>query len=113
MTDLPSLQTALTSIKAASDILKGLRSTDTAYEKADLKLKVAELAELLADARVSVLDTQEEMRGLHARIQELEAAQDVRDRLVMRGNLYFVKEGDAERGPYCVACFEKEGRLMP
>jgi len=76
MPDAPALLGALQSLKTASDILKILRSADAGMEKAELKLKIAELAELLADARMGVLDAREEIQSLQTRVEELEAALD-------------------------------------
>ncbi len=92
--------------------MKALRSADLSFEKAELKLKVAELAEALATARLSVLDAQEEIRNLHARIAELTAVQDMRSRIVQRENVYFIQDGETEKGPYCPRCFEVENSLI-
>lgn len=104
---------ALQNLKAASDLVKALRGAEVGFEKAQLKLQVAELAELLANARMSVLDAQEEIHRLQKRIRELEASEDVRERLVRRGNVYFLKDGDKEKGPYCLRCYESDQKLMP
>jgi len=111
--DPQSVVGALNALKAASDIAKGLRAIESGYEKAELKLKIIDLMELLSDARTGVLEAQEEIRGLQARIQELEAAEDLRDKLVMRDSMYYLVEASGEKGPYCVRCYETDQQLMP
>jgi hypothetical protein len=113
MTDPPSILQALQSIKAAMDIAKGLTAAGSSFEKAELKMKIAELAELLVNARMAALDAQEQIGQLEAKIVELQKAKDVRDKLVARDGVYYVKDGETTSGPYCVRCFETDAKLMP
>jgi hypothetical protein len=106
MTDPKSILGALQALKVATDIAKGLRSAEVSFDKAILKLKVAELADALADARLNTLDAQEEIVSLQRRIAELEKAQDLRSRVIHRNNVYFLRDGDTEKGPHCPRCFE-------
>jgi hypothetical protein len=69
--------------------------------------------ELLANARLNVVEAQEEIRQLHERIATLEAARDVRSRMVRRDNLCYVSDGGMETGRYCPRCFEATESLMP
>lgn len=119
MTDPSSLMTALNSLKVASDLVKALRAADVSYEKAEMKLKIAELTELLADARMSVLDTQEEIFGLRARIRELGESsrkRSRRDTFQFREVAYWeVVDGAVVDGPFCQKCLDaddKEIRLV-
>jgi hypothetical protein len=113
VTDFPSIVAALQSVRAASDIVKGLRAVEASYQQAEFKTKIAELAELLADARLSVVDAQEEIQKLRQRITELELAEELRDKLTMRDGVYYLLVGATEKGPYCVRCYESDQRLMP
>jgi hypothetical protein len=54
MPDLASIQAALTSIKVATDIAKFFRSADLSLEKAESKMKLAELMEALAEAKIEI-----------------------------------------------------------
>ena len=55
--DLISAITAtLTSLKTATDIAKLIRESDVSLEKAELKLKLAQLTDGLADARIQLSD---------------------------------------------------------
>lgn len=107
MTDPSSILTALQSIRAASDVVKALRAADVSYEKAELKLRVAELAELLADARMSVLDAQEEIQILQKKLQEA----DRRRSLKFQKDAYWeVVDGANVDGPFCPKCLDADGK---
>src|SRR5574337_295100 len=54
MTDPKSILDALQALKVAIDIVKALRAANASFEKAELKFKVAELADALASARLGV-----------------------------------------------------------
>lgn len=104
---------ALQSLKMANETVKYLRSVDANFDKAELKVKYAELADTIADTRDSLLEAKEENESLQARIKELEAARDLRSRLIKRGNVYFIREDSGESGPICVRCFEADHKQMP
>lgn len=110
------LEGALLSLKTASGIAKGLVAASTSVERAELKLKVAEIAEALADARSAVLDVQEENIALRARVAALEGSQADRSRLTKRDGVYYFASSDdaaTEEGPFCPRCFEVKQLRMP
>lgn len=111
MTDALSISQALTALKHASEIVKTLRNADVLYEKAELKLKIAELAEALATAQLSVLETQAEVHTLKQEIARMSA--DARGSVEMRDGVYFIREGELLSGPFCARCYEADGRRMP
>ena len=107
MPDPSALLTALQSVKAAADVVKALRSADVSFEKAELKLKVAELAELLAEARMSILDAQEENQVLRKQLEE--AAR--KRRLQFEKVAYWeVLEGKKVDGPFCPKCLDADAK---
>lgn len=108
-----SMIQALDSLKTASETLKYLRDVDAKFDKAELKIKVAELAESLSLARSAVLDAKEENETLRAQIKELQNAQNDRANMVHKDNLYFFRQGEKQVGPYCPRCFEHEHQRMP
>jgi hypothetical protein len=113
MAALTPLLQAMKSLKTANDALAYLRDVDKKFDKAELKLKVVELTDLLADTQRNVNEAQKENDALRARIDELEQAQDVAGNVFTRGNLYFKREEDGESGPFCPRCYVKEEMLMP
>lgn len=99
---------ALQSLKTAGDLVKILRDADAGLRGAELKTKIADLAEALADARLGMLDAQSEIERLNARVAELEAAKVAEAELEKRGNVYYRKSESGETGPFCVRCFEAD-----
>jgi hypothetical protein len=113
VTDAASIMQGLQQIKAAVGIVQGLRAIEGAYQQADFKLRIAELAELLANAQLSLLDAKQEIIGLREEVARLQAAEDVRDKLVQQGGVYYLQEEDGtKRGPYCVRCYQVDRRLI-
>lgn len=113
MTDPTSIASAIQALKAASDMIKGMRGADFSLEKAELKLRLADLAESLVSARTAVLDAQQEIGELRARIAELERAQNLSERMEFRNNVYFVTgESGSNARPYCPRCFDADDALI-
>ncbi len=54
MADMAAISAALTSVKAAMELAKLLRGADLSLEKAEGKMKLAELMEALASARTEL-----------------------------------------------------------
>jgi hypothetical protein len=111
MADIASIAQALGALKQATDIVKALHSADAMYEKAELKMRVAELADALLAARIAVLDAQSEIQTLKDQIARSSA--EARDNVVENDGVYYVRVGERELGPFCPRCFEADGRRMP
>jgi hypothetical protein len=110
MVDITLISTALTSLKAATDIAKFLRESDLSLEKAELKLKLADLISSLADAKIQVVEIQEALQEKDKKIQELEDAFQSKDILVRRYDAYYNSDpnGQPVGVPYCLRCWENE-----
>jgi hypothetical protein len=111
MPDLGSVVQGLAALKQASEIVKALADTNALYEKAELKLKIAELTEAVMTARVALLEAQTEIQSLKDQIGRLTTAAQAT--VVKRDNVYFLRENDQEVGPFCPRCFEADKRRMP
>jgi hypothetical protein len=105
MPDIATIGAFLTSVKNATDIAKAIRGADVSLEKAETKLKIAELIEALADARMQAADR---------RIAELEKALELKAKLVRRDDAYYeVNEGGNPAGaPICSHCWEVNHRAV-
>ena len=57
--DLTAVSTLLGSIKTATEIAKLIKDSDVSLEKAETKLKLAELISALADAKIKVTAVQQ------------------------------------------------------
>ena len=110
MPDITTIAAVLNSLKAATDIAKFLRESDLSLERAELKLKLADLVGSLADARLELIDVQETLSEKDKRITELENAFQSKDALVRRYDAYY--EADQSGNPigvaYCLRCWEND-----
>jgi hypothetical protein len=112
MVDMQSISVALASIKTATDIAKLFKDTDVSFEKAEAKLKLAELISALADAKIQIADIQQSLIDKDA---ELRTAQE---QLVIKANLkweppyYWLLNGTKKDGPYCQCCYDKDKKLI-
>lgn len=59
MPDPVTITAILGNLKVAIDIAKAIRSSDVSIERAELKLRLAEMIGALADAKIEVIEVQE------------------------------------------------------
>ena len=108
MPDIATIGAALSSLKTATDIAKFLRASDFDLEKAELKLRMADMVSALADAKLELVDVQEEILEKEKVIAELKEAFENKDQLVRRYDAYY--ESDENGVPigvsYCLRCWE-------
>jgi TPR repeat protein len=106
MTDVATISAALTSLKSAMEIAKVLRDSDLSLERAELKLKLAELVGTLAEAKIELAEIQETLAERDARIQQLEEAFEVKDTLIRHHDAYYFRDDNGEPigEPCCKAC---------
>ena len=79
MPDIATIGAVLSSLKTATDIAKFLRESDLSLERAELKLKIAELVGALADAKIELTEVQEALSAKDKHIAELENAFQSKD----------------------------------
>jgi hypothetical protein len=104
-------------IGAATEGLKligELRKIDKEVDKAELKLRLVDLADKLVDAKQALQDAQEDRRLLLEKIVQLESDLQFKKRLQdERGRLYVLNDaGEREGEPYCDLCYVKENKLF-
>jgi hypothetical protein len=63
MPAIASIAAILSSIKTATDIAKFLRESDLSLQRAELKLKLADLVSALAEAKIELTEIQETLSG--------------------------------------------------
>ena len=114
MTDIASISAVLTSIKTATDIAKVLRTLDASVAQAELKLKLAEMLESLADAKISAAELQELLEEKETEIGRLTQALSLQAEVVKEKDAYFMKSQDGKRigEPFCLHCWESNKRLF-
>ncbi|WP_304305944.1 hypothetical protein [Pseudacidovorax intermedius] len=110
MPDIAAISALLGSVKTATDIARFIRESDLSIERAELKLKVADLVSALADIKIELVDLQEAFAEKEKRIRELEAAFQAKGEMVRRYDAYYHanEEGNPEGVPYCLRCWEND-----
>lgn len=110
MADIAAIGAVLSSLKTATDIAKFIRESDLSLERAELKLKVADLVGALADVKLELVELQEEFAAKEQRIKALEGAFQAKDTLVRRYDAYYRVdlEGNPTGVPYCLRCWEND-----
>ena len=108
MADLATITTILGNIKVATDIAKAIRDSDVSIERAELRLKLAEMIGALADAKIEVTEVHELLRTKERELGELKEAFESKDELVKRYDGYYQKDenGQAVGEPYCISCWQ-------
>lgn len=112
MPDIATIATLISSIKSATDIAKLISDSGVTLEKAEIKLKIAELVSALADAKMEIADIQSLILEKDAQIVELQRALDEKVTLTFDGKIYWSGEGDSREGPFCQRCYDAERKLI-
>lgn len=96
-------------------IAKTLREVSDKIKDAEMRSSVADLSIALADLKLQVANLQEENLQLRSRVSDLEAIDDVRERLEVKEGVYWISgepPKGRERGPYCTACMDARKMLV-
>jgi len=110
--DLTSITAVLGSIKTATDIAKFIKDSDLSLEKAETKLKLADLIGTLADAKLEVIGVQQTLAEAEARVRDLEGQLRTKESLRWKEPAYWVEDGLRSDGPFCQKCYDTDGRLV-
>jgi hypothetical protein len=112
MPDITAISTILGSIKTATEIAQLLKNSDLSLEKAETKLKLAELIGALADAKIEIAAVRDLVSEKEAQIKALEDAANIKSKLNYQAPYYWLVEGDKRDGPYCQQCYDKSRALI-
>lgn len=110
--DAASISALVTAVKTATDIAKFFKDSDLSLEKAEHKLKLAELIGALADVKMEVTQVQVELTDREAKIRDLNSRLEIRESMIWTDPVYWRQNGNTKEGPYCQPCFDKEQRLV-
>ena len=115
MTDIASISAILSSIKTATDLARLLKDSKASLERAEVKLKLADLIGALADARIELSELQTLVLEKDKRIDELKLKlRDSGNTVGYLGARYLADEdGEPFGGPFCPTCFAKSKELYP
>ena len=106
------ISSTLASIKTATEIAKLLKDADLSLEKAELKLKLADLIGALADAKLEVVRVQEIVTEKDKTIKELEQQLDSKAKPTFERPFYWMNEEDEKDGPFCQKCYDSNKKLI-
>ena len=109
--DIAAVGALLNSLKTATDIAKFIRTSDLTIEKAETKLKLAELVSALADAKLDAAEIHQALLERDERIRSLESEAKVRASLVWREPCYWISNQEGVNEPYCQACYDDTKKL--
>lgn len=108
------IMTGLSALNSAIDIAKKLNSVDDAIEKAELRLKLAELIGYLADAKVMLVQAKEEISARDGELSRMRDTLKVRAETVVVRSHHYRKnaEGQPVGRPFCPRCMEADGKMI-
>lgn len=112
MTDITTVGTVLSSIKAAVDIARLIKDSSTSLEQAEIKLHIAKLISALADAKIEVADIQTELIGKDDEINALKSRLTRQESVVWEKPYYWVGVDEKKEGPYCQRCYDSDMKLI-
>ena len=110
--DVGSISAALSSVKTATDIAKLIRDSDATLEKAEVKLKLADLISTLADARIQIAEIKESLISKDDQIRELSDKLEIRGKAVWDSPYYWLVVDSDRDGPFCQCCYDKDTSLV-
>ena len=108
------LAAAIQSVNLTIDTVKAISTATGAIERAELKFKVAEMMESLAEAKLALVEGIEERDFLQRRIASLEEAIKIKDSVQRLGDAYYTlnEDGTPTGDPYCSSCWETNHNLI-
>jgi hypothetical protein len=110
--DFGAITAALGSIKTATEIAKYIKETDLSLEKAETKLKLADLISALADAKLEVVGVQQSLAEAEGQIETLEKQLQVRANLTWEEPYYWLNTASGRQGPFCQKCYDTGQQLV-
>ncbi len=99
---------SISAVTAALGLVKELREIDAQFDKAEMKLKIAELTEALSDAKLGLVDVAQSLKEKDEQINKLKASIQRREETVERNGYHYRKGGNGGPvgKPFCPVCLE-------
>lgn len=110
--DMTSIAAVLGSIKTATDIAKVIKESDVSLEKAESKLKLAELISALADAKIQIADIQQVLVEKDAELRVATEQLIVKEKIQWESPYYWLFDNAKKEGPFCQHCYDKNQALI-
>jgi Zn finger protein HypA/HybF involved in hydrogenase expression len=107
----------MTAYAVATQVLKTLKdlaSVGKALDTAELKLKIAELSETMADLKLAHIEAKDDLAARGAEIDKLKKLLQRKAELVEFQSYSYekTKDGKPKGLPYCPVCEQKDGLLI-
>ena len=112
MPDIASITAIISSLKTATDLAKIVKDSGISLEKAEVKLKLADLISALADAKIEIANIQSLLFEKEQTIAKLLEKQDVRNSIRYDAPYYWLDSPDGRNGPFCQCCYDKNEKLI-
>lgn len=110
MDPLSTVTTVLSSLKIATEIAQFLKASEDTFAKAEYKLKLAEMMDALAEAKMAIANLKDVIILQNSKIREIENSHnEAISGLIFRDGAYYAEDGD---GPFCTACFDSEQKKV-
>lgn len=109
--DVVAVAALVNSLKSATDIAKFIRESDLTIEKAEAKLKLAELVEALANAKLEASEIQLSLHEKDGQIKKLTAELQKRKSMKWRQPCYFIENDEGMEETFCQPCFDSQNLL--
>lgn len=104
--DVSVISTALGHIRVAVDIAKLIKESGISLEKAETKLKLADLISALADAKIQMTEIQQLLLDRDTEIRNLQDQLRLKEKMVWEPPYYILIENGV-KVHYCQQCYDK------
>lgn len=109
----PSTVSALfTSIKAATDIAKFIKDSNSTLKDAEANLKLAELISAIADVKINAAELREQLAEKNEKILALEKMASIKSELIFEEPAYYKIKDEHRESAFCQPCYDKDEKLI-
>jgi len=110
--DIGAINTIISSIKTATDLAKFINESGISLEKAEVKLKLAELISALAEAKMEVAAVQQIILDKDIEIGKLREQMKIKEKIKWEKPYYWLEDEGKKDGPFCQQCYDNEQKLI-
>ena len=111
--DLNQITMAMTTLKTATELLGLIKASDVSLDKAETKLKLANLTETLADLKLRLVDVKVLVSDKETEIRILKDQLNQKKSMSYEEPYYWVVEdGKNDEGPFCQKCYDGAQKLI-
>lgn len=112
MPDFDTFSAALSSLKTATEIAIFIKDSGVTLDKAEVKLKLADLTSALADTRIELAEIQELLIEKDKTIRNLKAKIEIQDVVMYEDRCYWKVNNNKKDGPFCQRCYDADSKLI-